>query len=151
LRKRTQAPRDLKDDLKGYIKGYIKALDELIVYHEDEVKDLEKGGTIYQLTLEAQSGCRKLIETMEADLSSGTNNAGQVKDIENLIKSQKKVLIRYNEFITEMREKAERIKSKLEDIKADRKIIGYLLAANQDIVALKRLMQLRIKLDAITR
>jgi len=123
----------------------------LIVRIEDEVKDLEKGETIYQLTLEAQSGSRKLIETMEADLSSGTNNAGQVKEIENLIKSQKKVLIRYNELITEMREKAERIKSKLEDIKADRKIIGYLLAANQDIVALKRLMQLRIKLDATTK
>jgi len=133
LKKSNQATGDLK--------GQMKQLDEAIVLFEKEVQALEKGGTIYQLTLDAQSGSRKLIETMEADLSSGTNNATQVKDIENLIKSQRKVLSRFGNLIIEMSEKADRIKSKLKDLKGNKKIIVYKITANQQEAALKQLKE----------
>ena len=131
LKKSNAASKDLK--------GQVKKLGETIKVFESQLAQIEKGGEIYKLVIEAQEGISGNIKMFESKISSGNLSVGVQKKFEALIERQQKLINNYGNLIVEMSERSIRLRGKIKELSSNKELVSATLLVNEQEEAFKQL------------
>ena len=119
----------------------IELLTATIETFESQVKAIEDGGEIYDLTTEAQAILKAQIVTFEEKIQSGTLTPDSIKGFESLIERVKKNINGYGDLIVDMSDRSSRLRSKIKDLKSNKELVVATLLVNDQELALKQLKE----------